>query len=108
MQQTWTYKQYEITEGLKPGSKTFRFFFKVLEGAQKKCNYCVWLMDDALAGFDASEDFKAIADSQKANWHAWVKQKLDAGDFRNRALKFTPAGQEEINLSEMSQHVSVD
>lgn len=108
MQNTWTYKNFEIREGLKPGSKKFRYFFKVLEGGEKKCNYCVWIVDDALTRFDPSSDFNAIVASHKAVWHQWVKEKIDGGDFRSRALKVEKAGQQEINLSEMQAHVIPD
>ena len=108
MQDTWTYKNVEISEGLKPGSTTFRYFFKVLEGGQKKCNYCVWIVDDALTRFDPSKDFNAIVASRKDTWHKWVKAKIDGGDFRNRALKFEKKGEQEIDLSEMSEHITPD
>ena len=105
MQTKWTYKNCEIEEGLKPGSKTFRYFFKVLEGGEKKCNCCVWIADEALSQFDQAKNFDAIVASQKDAWHDWVKGKIDEGDFRNRALKIGEEGQLEINLSEMSDHV---
>lgn len=105
MQTTWTYKNHEIEEGLKPGSKTFRYFFKILESGEKKCNYCVWITDDTLDQFDSSKDFDAIVTSRKADWHQWVKGKIDGGDFRNRALRIGKEGQEEINLSDMSDHI---
>jgi len=108
MQPTWTYKNYEIKEGLKPGSKAFRYFFKVLERGEKKCNYCVWIVDEALTRFDPSKDFNGIVDSCKATWHQWVKEKIDSNDFRNRALKLEKEGQQEINLSDMSDHVTLD
>ena len=48
MQKTWTYTNYEIKEGLKPGSSQFRYFFAGnSESGEKKCNYCVWIVDDA-------------------------------------------------------------
>jgi len=106
MQPTWTYKNYEIKEGLKPGSKAFRYFYKVLENGEKRCNYCVWIVDDALAKFDPSKDFNAIAASRKADWHQWVKEKIDNRDFRNLALKLDKESQQEINLSDMSDHVT--
>ena len=105
MQNTWTYKNYEIEEGLKPGSKTFRYFFKILESGEKKCNYCVWITDEALSQFDQAKKFNAIVASQKDAWHHWVKGKIDEDDFRNRALKIEKDGQLEINLSEMSDHI---
>jgi len=48
-EKTWSYKNYEIREGLKPGSKHFQYFFLVLEKDKKKCNYCVWIDDADLA-----------------------------------------------------------
>ena len=108
MQANWTYKTYEIREGLKPGSDTFRFFISVFENGEKKCNFCVWIKDDALARFDPSKDFETIVTHGKAEWHQWVKQKLDDGDYRNRALRFDKAGREEINLADMKTHVAVD
>jgi hypothetical protein len=108
MQKTWSYNKYEIKEGLKPGSSKFRYFFVVSESGRKKCNYCVWIVDDALSRFDPSKDFSAIAAAQSDDWHRWVKEKIDAADFRNRALKFDKKGRQEINLSEMAEHVTID
>ena len=108
MKSTWNYKRFEIHEGLKPGSKTFRYFFKVLDSGQKKCNYCVWIVDDALTRFDPSKDFNTIAASRRDTWHKWVKAKIDGGDFRNRALKIEKSGEQEINLSDLSEHVTAD
>ena len=108
MQNRWTYKKYAIKEGLKPGSKTFRYFFNVSENGEKKCNYCVWIVDDALARMDASKDFNAIVTAHQAVWHRWVKDKIDGGDLRNRALKIEKAGEQEIDLSAMQEHVVSD
>jgi hypothetical protein len=108
MQNTWTYKNFEIQEGLKPGSKMFRYFFKVFEEGEKKCNFCVWIVDEALTRIDPSGDFSAIANSRKAGWHGWIREKIDKGDFRNRALKYEKEGEREINLSEMQEHVQAE
>lgn len=108
MQKAWSYTNYEIKEGLKPGSSQFRYFFIVSESGEKKCNYCIWIADDALSRFDSSRDFSSIVSSQIENWHVWVKEKIDAADFRNRALKFEKTGQKEIDLSEMTEHVDMD
>jgi hypothetical protein len=108
VQKTWSYKNYEIKEGLKPGSSQFRYFFIVSETGEKKCNYCVWITDDALSRFDPSKDFNSIVSSQIEAWHEWVKEKIDAADFRSRALKFEKAGEKEIDLSEMIEHVGMD
>ena len=43
MEKKWTYKNYEIKEGLKPGSLKFQYFFVVSEKGVKKSNYCVWI-----------------------------------------------------------------
>ena len=108
MKNAWTYKNHEIKEGLKPGSKTFRYFFKILENGEKKCNYCVWIADDALGRLDPSKEFDGIIASNKAAWQQWVKDKIDNGDFRNRALKLEVEGQREIDLSEMTDHIKTD
>jgi len=108
MQKKWTYKNYEIKEGLKPGSTTFRYFFVVSESGMKKSNYCVWIKDDALSRFDQSKNFDTIISSQRENWGKWIKEKIDALDFQNRALKFDKTGETEINLSEMNKHVTMD
>ena len=108
MQKTWSHNNYEIKEGLKPGSSQFRYFFAVSESGEKKCNYCVWIMDEALSRFDQSKDFNSIVSSQKEIWHEWVKEKIEASDFRNRALKFEKTGKKEIDLSEMAEHVTMD
>jgi len=108
MKNTWTYKNHDIEEGLKPGSKTFRYFFKIFENGDKKCNYCVWIADDALGKFDPSKKFDGIIASNKADWHQWVKDKIDNVDFRNRALKLELEGQHEINLSDMTDHIKPD
>ncbi|MDX2440788.1 MAG: hypothetical protein QNK40_09580, partial [Desulfobacterales bacterium] len=102
MQKKWTYKNYETQEGLKPGSPTFRYFFVVSEKSIKKSNYCVWIKDDALARFDQSKNFDTIISSQRENWIKWIKEKIDAQDFQNRALIFDKTGETEINLSEMN------
>ena len=108
MQKTWVYKNYEIKEGLKPGSSQFRYFFTVSESGEKKCNYCVWIVDEALSRFDPSKDFNSIAASQIDAWHEWVKEKIDAAEFKNRALKFEKKGEKEIDLAEMAEHVTMD
>ena len=108
MQKQWTYKNYEIQEGLKPGTKTFRYFFLVSENGIKKSNYCVWIKDDALSRFDQSKNFDSIITSQRENWNKWIKGKIDAQDFQNRALKYDKAGETEINLAEMNEHVTMD
>lgn len=108
MQDTWSYKNCEIKEGLKPGSTQFRYFFSVSEKGDKKCHYCVWIMDDALSRFDPSENFDTIISSQAETWREWVKEKIDAKDFNNRALKVEKTGTREINLSEMTKHMTIE
>jgi hypothetical protein len=108
MENTWSYKNCEIKEGLKPGSSLFRYFFTISEKSGKRCHYCVWIVDDALSRFDPSENFESIISSQADTWREWVKQKIDTEDFSNRALKFEKTGSSEINLSEMKKHISID
>ena len=108
MQKKWTYKDYEIKEGLKPESTTFRYFFTVSENGVKKSNYCVWIKDDALSQFDPAKNFETIISSERENWSKWIKEKIDSQDFENRALKFDLTGEMEINLSQMKEHVDMD
>ena len=93
---------------IKTGTKTFRYFFLVSENGIKKSNYCVWIKDDALSRFDQSKKFDTIITSQRENWGKWIKGKIDAQDFQNRALKYDKTGETEINLSEMNEHVTMD
>lgn len=108
MEEKWSYKNFEIREGLKPGSKHFQYFFLVSESGEKKCNYCVWIEDDALSRFDESGKFESIISSQREKWRKWVKEKVDQKDFRNRVLKFGRADQNEIDLSELRGKLSMD
>jgi hypothetical protein len=41
-------------------------------------------------------------------WHEWVKGKIDAAEFKNRALKIEKTSEKEIDLSEMAEHVTMD
>lgn len=108
MEKTWSYNAYQIEEGLKPGSTNFRYFFTVSGTGGKKCHYCVWILDDALSLFDPNKDFEAIISSQRETWHKWVKDKIDAEELNNRALKFDRSGKREIDFSEMKEHVKMD
>jgi chemotaxis regulatin CheY-phosphate phosphatase CheZ len=108
MENTWTYKDYKIKEGLKPGAKHFQYFYVVSEGNKKKCNYCVWIEDNALPRFDRDKDFNKIVSSRKKEWNKWVKDKIDGDDFRSLVLKFDEKGQKEINLAEMEEHLSME
>lgn len=108
MQKTWSYKNFEISEGLKPGSTTFRYFFAVSGKGGVKCHYCVWIADEALSRFDSSKNFEAILSAHRETWRRWVEEKIDAADFRSRALKFDRSGEQEINLSDMKQHIAME
>jgi hypothetical protein len=106
MSKPWSYKQFQVKEGLKPGSPHFQYFFVVSEDGVKKCNYCVWIEDDALSRFHESKDFSSILSSFRDQWSAWVKSKIDQGDFRNVALVLGKSGEEEIDLALRKDHVS--
>ena len=108
METKWSYKNLSVKEGLKPGSKHFQYFFVVSEGEQKKCNYCVWIEDEVLSHFDASEDFKAILESHRTDWSQWVKDKIDQKDFRNIVLKFDKEGHTEMDLNKMDKKLSME
>jgi len=105
---TWSHKNLQIKEGLKPGSKHFQYFFLVSEGGKKKCNFCVWIDDENLATFGSSKDFEAIASSRREEWRRWVQGKIDQGDFRNLVLKVERTGSRVINLSEMEEHLKAE
>lgn len=107
MENKWSYKNLNVSEGFKPGSKHFQYFFLVSEAGQKKCNYCVWIEDEALSRFGSSKDFEAIVDSHREDWNQWVKQKIDQKDFRNMVLRFDKEGQEELDLEKMDKKLSM-
>ena len=106
MKNQWSYKQFEVKEGLKPGSKHFQYFFVVSKDGVKKCNYCVWIQDDALSRFHESKDFSSILSSFRDDWSSWVKGKIDQGDFRNLALLHEKGGQKEVDLAQAEDHLS--
>jgi hypothetical protein len=108
MDRKWTYKEFEVKENLKPGSEHFQYFFVVTEKGRKKCNYCVWIEDEALSRFDRSKNFNSIASSSREDWKGWVKEKLDQGDFRNLVLRFGEAGQVEIDLGKIPQKLTMN
>ncbi len=100
---SWSYKNLQVTEGLKPGSKHFQYFFTVKEGANKKCNYCVWIDDEDMGHFAPLKSFEEVTASNREEWTQWVRGKIDQGDFRNLVLRLGKAGAKEINLSEMEE-----
>ena len=71
-------------------------------------NYCVRIKDDALSRFDQSKNFDTVISSQRETRGKWIKEKIEAQDFKNRDLKFDKTGETEIDLSEMNGHVSMD
>jgi hypothetical protein len=104
----WLYKDLQITEGLKPGSKHFQYFFVVSEGGEKKCSYCVWMDDEALSNLTPSKNFEEIISFKRDEWSKWVKEKIDKRDFRNLVLKMEKTGQKEINLSDMKEKITFE
>jgi hypothetical protein len=108
MANEWSYKHFQVKEGLKPESQHFQYFFVVSKDGVKKCNYCVWIEDDALTRFHESKDFSSILSSHRDQWSTWVKEKIDQGDFRNVALWCEKGGEKEIDLAERKDHVSLE
>jgi hypothetical protein len=104
----WSYKSFEISEGLKPESRHFQYFYSVSEGGEKKCKYCIWIEDDALATYDPSRDFETIAAQHAEHWGEWVRGKIDGGDFRNVVLKHGVEGPVEIDLEAMDEKLTMD
>jgi hypothetical protein len=105
---TWSYKELEIKEGLKPDSKHFQYFFVVSKEGEKKCNYCVWIDDDQLSRFSVSKSVEDIISSQRKQWVQRVQEKIDQGDFRNLVWRIGKAGQQEINLEDMDKELKPD
>ena len=103
---SWSYKNFQVNEGLKPGSKHFQYFFVVSEGANKKCNYCVWIDNENIGLFAPLKSFEEIVSSKREEWYKWVRGKIDQGDFRNLVLKLEKTGPKEINLSEMEERLT--
>jgi hypothetical protein len=108
MENRWSYKNYQIKDGLKPGSRHFQYFYVVSEEGKKRSSYCVWIEDEALSRFEEPGDFASIVSTQRESWDKWVKGKIDEGDFGSKVLKFGPDGVKEIELSEMSAHLSME
>jgi hypothetical protein len=108
MENQWSYKNYQIKDGLKPGSRHFQYFYVVSEEGEKRSNYCVWIEDEALSRFEQAGDFASIVSARKESWDRWVKGKIDEGDFSSKVLRFGPDGVKEIELSEMSAHLSME
>ena len=108
MGKEWSYDDYQIEEGLKPGSKHFQYFFNVYRDGMKKCNYCVWIEDEGLSRFHQNGNFDDIISRHKESWVKWVQEKISAGDLNDKVLKFGNKGMEEIDLSEMKAHLAMD
>ena len=107
-EESWFYKNFLIREGLRPGSKHFQYFFIVSEGDTKRCNYCVWIDDDALSRFTPSREYGEICASQRDVWRKWVQGKIDQGDFTNRVLKFEKTGRREIDLTDLQEKLEFE
>lgn len=108
MENHWSYKGFQIEDGLKPGSRHFQYFYVVSKGGQKKSDYCVWIEDEALSRFAPSATFDAIVTAQRETWNGWVRDKIDRDDFRDKVLRFDKSGEKEIDLSEMTERLSMD
>jgi hypothetical protein len=107
-EKSWSHKNFEVREGLKPGSKYFQYFFLVSEGGKKKCNYCVWIDDENLVNFSPEKEFETIAYSRRGEWRKWVEEKIDQGDFRNLVLKVEKTGSRVIDVTEMEEKLNAE
>ena len=99
----WSYKDFQINEGFKPGSKHFQYFFVVSEKGKKRCNYCVWIDDENLTQLTNSNEIERIISHKREEWIKWVQTKIDKGDFRNLVLKLEEHGQKEIDLDKLDK-----
>ncbi len=99
----WSYKDFQINEGVKPGSKHFQYFFIVSEKGKKRCNYCVWIDDENLTELTNSSEIEGIISLKREEWSKWVQTKIDREDFRNLVLKLEKKGQKEIELDQLDK-----
>jgi len=67
MEKEWSYENYQIKEGLKPGSEHFQYFFVVSKDNEKQCNYCIWIEDEALSRFDQGKKGRGKRDGPFGN-----------------------------------------
>ncbi len=99
----WSYKDFQINEGVKPGSKHFQYFFIVSEKGKKRCNYCVWIDDENLTELTNSSEIEGIISLKREEWSKWVQTKIDNKDFRNLVLKIEKKGRKEIDLDKLDK-----
>ncbi len=107
MDNQWSYKGYGSAKP-EAGKQAFSVLLCCLRREKEECHYCVWIVDEALTRFDRSGDYASIVSSQRDKWNKWVEAKIDSGDFGNKVLKYDPDGEKEIDLSEMTAHLSMD
>jgi len=102
----WSYKDFQIDEGFKPGSTHFQYFFVVSKKGRKRCNYCVWIDDENLTQLTDSNEIEGIISLKREEWSKWVQTKIDKGDFRNLVLKLEKKGQKEIDLDKLDKKLA--
>jgi hypothetical protein len=107
MERKWSYGDYDVREGLKPGSRHFQYFFVISKGGEKRCKYCVWIEDAALPLFHESGSFEEIVSARREEWARWVQGKLDADDLRAVVRKLGPGGEEEFDLAELDEKLTL-
>jgi hypothetical protein len=107
-ERNWIYHNLQIKEGLKPGAAHYQYFFMVSQGDEKKCNYCVWVEDELLAGASAIGTYEDVAASKIDEWRKWVKGKIDKNDFRNVVLRIGKTGQKELDVKDMQEKLTFE
>jgi uncharacterized protein YyaL (SSP411 family) len=103
----WEYKGFRVEEGFKPEPRDrFQYFLRVLEGGQRVFRYCIWTTAEAVAtrwpGLDLHTDAgrARLEEHLRAEGHARVKAKIDAGARENWLLDLRGTGEEEEVLEE--------
>jgi hypothetical protein len=103
----WEYGGYSIEEGFKPEPRErFQYFLRVLEGGERVFRYCIWTTAEAAAtrwpDLDLSTDAgrARLEDHLRAEGHARVKAKIDAGARENWLLDLRGTCEEEEVLEE--------
>lgn len=105
--QSWTYKGYGVEEGFKPEPRgRFQYYLRVLEGDESAFRYCIWTTEEAVRARWPEVDLSTGAGRAKleerlrAEGHARVKAKIDAGARKNWLLDLRGTGEEEEELKE--------
>lgn len=116
MPKIWEYKDYTVDEGMKPHDENYKpdfyqYFFIVKKGDERIFKYCIWTSKEAVEKHpeltaEASSTGHKIPESVYQRALSRVKEKIDTGDFDNRLLEFSEAGEREVPLDELDKKLT--